>query len=58
MTKDGWHFSTSEEAEGCIADSVNNAKFIREIYFKANPDYSGRFTVYNVPSLRTPARSF
>ncbi|KAJ3097445.1 S-glutathionyl-(chloro)hydroquinone reductase [Phlyctochytrium bullatum] len=45
MTKDGWHFSTSEETPGAIPDSVNGAKFIREIYFKANPNYGGRFTV-------------
>ncbi|KAI9347340.1 glutathione S-transferase, partial [Obelidium mucronatum] len=45
MTPDGWHFSTEEETPGSIPDSVNNAKFIREIYFKANPEYSGRFTV-------------
>ncbi|CAO3637301.1 unnamed protein product [Cunninghamella echinulata] len=41
----GWKFSTDEECPGAIPDSVNNASFIREIYFKANPEYSGRFTV-------------
>ncbi|KAI9348303.1 glutathione-S-transferase [Zopfochytrium polystomum] len=45
MTKDGWHFSTADETPGCVADTVNNAKFLREIYFKAEPDYSARFTV-------------
>ncbi|KAI8618626.1 glutathione S-transferase omega-like 2 [Chytriomyces sp. MP71] len=45
MTKDGWHFSTAEETPGCIPDTVNHAKFIREVYFKANSEYSGRFTV-------------
>ncbi|GAA5887439.1 hypothetical protein JCM5296_007141 [Sporobolomyces johnsonii] len=28
-----------------IPDPLYNAKFIRELYFKVNPDYSGRFTV-------------
>ena len=45
MTKNGWHFSSEEETEGCTPDPNCNAKFIREIYVKANPDYSGRFTV-------------
>jgi putative glutathione S-transferase len=45
MTKDGWHFSTEQETKGCIPDPNLNAKFIREIYLKANLDYSGRFTV-------------
>ncbi|KAJ3332873.1 S-glutathionyl-(chloro)hydroquinone reductase [Blyttiomyces sp. JEL0837] len=45
MTKDGWHFSTAEETPGAIPDSVNGAKFIKEIYFKAESNYSGRFTV-------------
>ncbi|KAJ3292443.1 S-glutathionyl-(chloro)hydroquinone reductase [Rhizoclosmatium sp. JEL0117] len=45
MTPEGWHFSTPEETPGCIPDDVNNAKYIKEIYFKANAEYSGRFTV-------------
>ena len=27
--------------KGCIPDIVNNAKFLRDIYFKAAPNYSG-----------------
>ncbi|KAJ3039398.1 S-glutathionyl-(chloro)hydroquinone reductase [Rhizophlyctis rosea] len=45
MGPNGWKFSTSEECPGAIPDTVNNAQFIRELYFKANPDYEGRFTV-------------
>ncbi|OQR95650.1 glutathione S-transferase [Thraustotheca clavata] len=45
MTKEGWHFSTPEETPGATIDEVNGAKFIREIYFKAEPEFSGRFTV-------------
>lgn len=41
----GWKFSSSEETPGAIPDTVNNANYIREIYFKANADYDGRFTV-------------
>ncbi|RIB18278.1 glutathione S-transferase [Gigaspora rosea] len=41
----GWRFVTSEETPGCIPDTVNNAQFLSELYFKANPDYVGRYTV-------------
>ena len=37
--------SDAETTPGCIPDTVNNAKFLRELYFKANPEYKGRFTV-------------
>ncbi|KAF9571239.1 S-glutathionyl-(chloro)hydroquinone reductase [Mortierella alpina] len=35
----GWQFRDGYE------DSLHGAKFIREIYYKANPDYNARFTV-------------
>jgi putative glutathione S-transferase len=38
-------FSSSDETPGAIPDTVNNAQYIREIYFKANPNYDARFTV-------------
>ncbi|KAG0168260.1 S-glutathionyl-(chloro)hydroquinone reductase [Apophysomyces sp. BC1034] len=52
MLENGWYtgqmqgkFSTEEECPGAIPDTVNHAKYIRELYFKVNPDYEGRFTV-------------
>lgn len=45
MGEHGWKFSTDKETPGCIPDPFYNAKYIRELYFKANPDYNGRFTV-------------
>ncbi|KAI8142310.1 glutathione S-transferase [Fennellomyces sp. T-0311] len=45
MLDKGWKFSTPEECPGAIPDSINNASYIRDLYFKVNPDYSGRFTV-------------
>ncbi|MDH3976281.1 MAG: glutathione S-transferase family protein [Deltaproteobacteria bacterium] len=42
MGDDGWAFST---AEGCIPDSVNGCAFLREVYVKADPKYTGRVTV-------------
>ncbi|KAM3581570.1 S-glutathionyl-(chloro)hydroquinone reductase [Umbelopsis sp. WA50703] len=45
MLDKGWKFSTSDETPGAIPDTVNHTNYIRELYFKANPDYEGRFTV-------------
>ncbi len=42
MLENGWVFG---DGPGCIPDSVNGAKYLREIYVKARPDYSGRVTV-------------
>ncbi|KAF7724180.1 S-glutathionyl-(chloro)hydroquinone reductase [Apophysomyces ossiformis] len=45
LLDNGWKFSTSEECPGAIPDTVNHTKYLRELYFKVNPDYEGRFTV-------------
>jgi putative glutathione S-transferase len=37
MTDDGWAFAAPDE--------VNGARFLREVYVKAKPDYTGRVTV-------------
>lgn len=42
MGEDGWFFS---DAPGAIRDSVNGAQFVREIYAKADPQFTGRVTV-------------
>ena len=42
MGINGWEFGNSE---GCIPDTVNDAKFLHQIYTKAEPRYSGRVTV-------------
>lgn len=42
MGEQGWAFT---EGDGVIPDSVNGASFLREVYVKAQPDYSGRVTV-------------
>ncbi|KAI8097401.1 glutathione S-transferase [Halteromyces radiatus] len=41
----GWKFSSEKECPGAIPDTVNNKQYIRELYFQANPNYEGRFTV-------------
>jgi glutathionyl-hydroquinone reductase len=46
MGDKGWKFVQSEdELEGSQPDPLYHAKFLRELYFKAQPDYEGRFTV-------------
>ncbi|CAG9316092.1 unnamed protein product [Blepharisma stoltei] len=42
MLENGWTF---EEYEGSTPDTVNNTKFLYEVYLKANPEYEGRVTV-------------
>lgn len=42
MGEDGWHFS--EEAEA-IPDPIFGASYLRDIYVKADPNYTGRVTV-------------
>jgi putative glutathione S-transferase len=42
ISEDGWKFS---DYSGCIPDFINHAEYLREIYLKANPNYTGRVTV-------------
>jgi len=41
MGEDGWAFY---DEPGVIPDTVNGAEYLREIYAKADPDYTGRVT--------------
>lgn len=45
MGEQGWKFADPNECPGAIPDDVNGAKLIREVYFKAEEGYQGRFTV-------------
>ena len=42
MRSDGWTF---QAGDGVVADSINNAEFLHQIYTAADPAYSGRVTV-------------
>lgn len=42
MGADGWEF---REGPGCTPDTVNGARFLRDVYLLARPRYSGRVTV-------------
>jgi putative glutathione S-transferase len=41
MLADGWEFS---DRDGCVPDPLG-ARFLREVYLRAKPDYTGRVTV-------------
>ncbi len=41
MGEDGWTF---HDEPGVIPDTVNGAHYLREVYTKADPDYTGRVT--------------
>lgn len=42
MMEKGWVFS---DGPGCVADNINGARRLSEIYVAAKPDYTGRVTV-------------
>jgi putative glutathione S-transferase len=42
MRDDGWEFS---DGRGCIPDTVNGFRYLRDLYTAADPQYSGRVTV-------------
>jgi putative glutathione S-transferase len=42
MAENGWTFA---EGPGVIPDAVNGARFLHEVYTKADPSFSGRVTV-------------
>src|SRR3954447_18518352 len=42
MGEQGWNF---EPGEGVVPDSVTGARFVHELYARADPHYSGRVTV-------------
>lgn len=45
MGEGGWRFTTPDKVPGATPDHLYGSKQLREIYFKANPEYEGRFTV-------------
>lgn len=50
MAENGWTF---EPASGVIADPVDQAKYMYQVYLRANPNYSGRVTVPVLWDLKT-----
>jgi glutathionyl-hydroquinone reductase len=42
MAENGWTF---EPGDGVVADPINNARYMHEVYTAGDPDYSGRVTI-------------
>ncbi|KAJ3570567.1 hypothetical protein NP233_g4314 [Leucocoprinus birnbaumii] len=45
MGADGWAFANVDAFPGADVDTLNNASYIKELYFKTQPGYDGKFTV-------------
>jgi glutathionyl-hydroquinone reductase len=45
MGEQGWSFENPDETPGCVGDQVNGARYLHEIYTRADPGYTGRVTV-------------
>lgn len=45
MGEKGWKFSSEQDTPGCIPDPLYKSDYLQELYFRASPNYSGRFTV-------------
>jgi glutathionyl-hydroquinone reductase len=41
----GWKFAEGDECSGAEVDPLYGAKYVRDIYLRANEHYDGRFTV-------------
>lgn len=45
MGSDGWPFANADPFPAADTDPLNNAEHVKDIYFKAEPNFQGRFTV-------------
>jgi putative glutathione S-transferase len=42
---DGWPFASTDPYPGADADPLYQSQHVKDLYFRADPNYSGRFTV-------------
>lgn len=45
MGTDGWPFADVDPFPAADTDPLNNAKHVKDLYFKVEPNFEGRFTV-------------
>lgn len=45
MGSNGWPFANVDSFPGATDDPLYKSGHVKDLYFKANPDYDGRFTV-------------
>jgi glutathionyl-hydroquinone reductase len=51
MGAEGWPFATVDNFPGAEADPLYNSKHVKDLYFKADPDYSGRYKLIHKDDL-------
>lgn len=42
MGANGWPFANVDPFPGADVDALNNANHVKDLYFKAQPDYGGK----------------
>lgn len=45
MGHEGWPFAKADPFPGATSDPIHDSAHIKELYFRAEPEYEGRFTV-------------
>lgn len=45
MLENGWEFKDESVDSACIPDTINQFKYVKELYFQSDPEYTGRYTV-------------
>jgi putative glutathione S-transferase len=45
MGTDGWPFASADPFPGADADPLYESQHVKDLYLRADPNYSGRFTV-------------
>lgn len=45
MGTDGWPFAKVDQFPAADVDPLYNVDYVKDLYFKADPNYSGRFTI-------------
>jgi len=43
MGPQGWPFANIDSFPGATSDTLNKANHIKDLYFKARPDYNAKF---------------
>jgi len=49
MGKHGWPFASVDEFPGADVDPLYNSEHVKDLYFKAEPNYSGRYVTHSLP---------
>jgi putative glutathione S-transferase len=47
MGQNGWPFADVDDFPEATTDPINGAKHVKDLYFKVQPDYGGRYVGNN-----------